>query len=48
MHYIHLQKLSNLGPFVYLLPNLLKLFGFPTFRLCTYLMEVMSETRSTY
>jgi len=33
-----------IGPLVYLLPKLLKLFGFPTFRLWVYLLNVIPET----
>jgi hypothetical protein len=33
------------GLLVYLLPQLLKLFGFPTFRRWAYLMNVIPETR---
>ena len=38
-------SLSCSGFLVYLLPKLLKLFGFPTFRRWAYLMNVIPETR---
>jgi hypothetical protein len=34
-----------LGPLVLLLPNTFKLFGFPIFRFCAYLMKIIPETR---
>jgi hypothetical protein len=36
--------LSCLGLLVLLLPNILKLFGFPIFRIWAYLMKVIPET----
>ena len=33
---------------IFLLPKLLKLFGFPTFRIWVYLMKVIPETRRAH
>ena len=40
--------LSCLGLLALLLPNILKLFGFPIFRIWAYLMKVFPETRCAH